>query len=318
MPNTFQQNQRLPATEKLKVSWTEDDIETLLFLRPFIKTDNGSYNFIKSILEIGSNYNNYLITIATNNIIAGWQQQYAQDPTWYLSCGNFGSSSCSTDKFIIIDTSTWDYTKRTVYSVSNSIETLGFTWEDLSTDTDNLVVSFDSVGGTYVEAYESVESGSLLPEPEDPHKASYSFSGWFKDSSYTEAWDFSSDTVEDHITLYAKWDEDADFYTVIEEIQADGTPLSVVEKSVNIPQASDTVKGLSLLSTALEIDELSSSEKVISENTLLSLLGDYYVLNSYLKPSAEALEELTGESSEEFSEEYYETLNTLLANVNGV
>jgi uncharacterized repeat protein (TIGR02543 family) len=236
----FQINQRLPATTKLKIAWTESDLEALLSLRPFITTDNGSYNLIRTIVEIGSQFENYLVTIGTNNLIAGWQQQYAQSPMWYLSCGNLGSSSCGTSRFVIIDTSNWSYTKRTIHSIGSGIADAGFTWEDLSPDPDKLTVSFNSVYGSDISAYENIESGSTIPAPDEPHRELHDFLGWFKDAEYTEAWDFDSDTVEDHITLYAKWElavEVAGEANLIEAISMEGaeSPLPILNKNVVIP-----------------------------------------------------------------------------------
>jgi uncharacterized repeat protein (TIGR02543 family) len=236
----FQINQRLPVTTKLKIAWAESDLEALLSLRPFITTDNGSYNLIRTIIEIGSQFENYLVTIGTNNLIAGWQQQYAQSPTWYLSCGNLGSSSCGTSLFVIIDTSNWSYTKRTIHSIGSGIADAGFTWEDLSPDPDKFTVSFNSVYGSDISAYENIESGSTIPAPDEPHRELHDFLGWFKDAEYTEAWDFDSDTVEDHITLYAKWElavEVAGEANLIEAIFMEGEtdPLPIENKSVIIP-----------------------------------------------------------------------------------
>lgn len=52
----------------------------------------------------------------------------------------------------------------------------------------------------YVVAY-----GSTITAPTAPTEAGYTFGGWYKESSCTNAWDFSTDTVTADTVLYAKW-----------------------------------------------------------------------------------------------------------------
>jgi len=68
-------------------------------------------------------------------------------------------------------------------------------------------VDFDSQGGSSVESVQVTE-GFLVPEPDDPTRDGYDFTGWYKDPECTQAWEFESDTmgVAD-MTLYAGWSE---------------------------------------------------------------------------------------------------------------
>ncbi len=51
-----------------------------------------------------------------------------------------------------------------------------------------------------------VFTGSTIPsEPISPTAEGYVFGGWYKESSFENAWDFATDTVDSDITLYAKW-----------------------------------------------------------------------------------------------------------------
>lgn len=50
-----------------------------------------------------------------------------------------------------------------------------------------------------------IASGSKAVKPADPVKTGYTFEGWFKEASCTNAWNFASDTVAAETTLYAKW-----------------------------------------------------------------------------------------------------------------
>lgn len=53
-----------------------------------------------------------------------------------------------------------------------------------------------------------VEKGKTVPTPKDPKKTNYLFSGWYKDSSLTNKYDFSK-PVTQNIILYAKYEIDA-------------------------------------------------------------------------------------------------------------
>ncbi len=66
-------------------------------------------------------------------------------------------------------------------------------------------VTFNSNGGSVVAEKTDIPLGSLITEPTLPTKSGYTFSGWYKEDSLTNAWDFAIDTVTDNITLYAKW-----------------------------------------------------------------------------------------------------------------
>ena len=65
-------------------------------------------------------------------------------------------------------------------------------------------VSFDARGGTDVPSQE-LEYGDLVSEPAPPSREGYVFAGWYVDEGGAQRWDFSADTVSDHMTLYARW-----------------------------------------------------------------------------------------------------------------
>ena len=54
---------------------------------------------------------------------------------------------------------------------------------------------------------QTVLEGELVTEPTDPEKKGYTFSGWYKDSEFTEKWDFDSDVVTKNTIIYGKWIE---------------------------------------------------------------------------------------------------------------
>ncbi|WP_173020110.1 MULTISPECIES: InlB B-repeat-containing protein [unclassified Eubacterium (in: firmicutes)] len=67
-------------------------------------------------------------------------------------------------------------------------------------------VTFDANGhGTAPEAV-TVTEGKLLQKPTDPAEDGYTFTGWYRDKEATSKWNFDTDTVTDHTTLYAGWE----------------------------------------------------------------------------------------------------------------
>jgi uncharacterized repeat protein (TIGR02543 family) len=73
-------------------------------------------------------------------------------------------------------------------------------WNDLPTHT----VSFDVDGGSHVEP-QYIQQHSTVTQPDDPEKTGYTFSGWYKEATFENVWDFDNDTVEESITIFAKW-----------------------------------------------------------------------------------------------------------------
>ncbi|NCC86313.1 MAG: hypothetical protein EOM05_00390 [Clostridia bacterium] len=67
-------------------------------------------------------------------------------------------------------------------------------------------VSFNSNGGSAVGNITNVLGGQKVASPIAPTKSGYTFVGWFKDSSLTNAWNFSQDEVTNNTILYSKWE----------------------------------------------------------------------------------------------------------------
>ena len=72
-------------------------------------------------------------------------------------------------------------------------------------------VVFDSQYGSLVDTLANVPTDSLILEPTLPTKTGYIFEGWFKDTEYTEPWDFATDTVTEDLVLYAGWSVDPNY-----------------------------------------------------------------------------------------------------------
>ncbi|MDR2962587.1 MAG: InlB B-repeat-containing protein [Bacteroidales bacterium] len=52
---------------------------------------------------------------------------------------------------------------------------------------------------------QEIEHGSVATRPENPTREGYNFAGWFTEPACENEWDFDTQTVTAHTTLYAKW-----------------------------------------------------------------------------------------------------------------
>ncbi len=71
-------------------------------------------------------------------------------------------------------------------------------------------VGFNSAGGSDVSAVNGLSYGDKINKPVEPVRVGYSFKGWYKDWQHTVLWDFDNDTVQNDITLHAKWEKNAE------------------------------------------------------------------------------------------------------------
>lgn len=68
---------------------------------------------------------------------------------------------------------------------------------------ETVTVTFDSDGGTQINAV-TIDKGTVVSEPAKPVKDGFDFDGWYADAARTIKYNFAA-TVENNITLYAKW-----------------------------------------------------------------------------------------------------------------
>lgn len=113
-------------------------------------------------------------------------------------------------------------------------------------------VTFNSMGGSFVESTTNISADSLINAPANPTRNGFSFSGWYREMATTTRWNFSTDTVNSNITLYAKW------------ITNDSP--SVVPPSTSLPPSSIVPSS----SNSSSSSEPSSSVVPSSSNTLSS------------------------------------------------
>ncbi len=85
------------------------------------------------------------------------------------------------------------------------------TWEEIPV---YYMVQFRMNGMGTAPAFQKILAGEKVVLPNEPSAEGASFDGWYKDSEFTEAWDFENDTVTDNIVLYAKWTHVHNYSTV--------------------------------------------------------------------------------------------------------
>ncbi|MBQ9494294.1 MAG: InlB B-repeat-containing protein [Treponema sp.] len=68
-----------------------------------------------------------------------------------------------------------------------------------------LTVSFDMNGKGAQIAPEKVKKSGTVAKPADPPVEDAEIEGWYKEKDFKNKWNFTSDTVENNMTLYAKW-----------------------------------------------------------------------------------------------------------------
>ncbi|MFA7019366.1 MAG: InlB B-repeat-containing protein, partial [Sphaerochaetaceae bacterium] len=69
----------------------------------------------------------------------------------------------------------------------------------------NYSVVFDSRDGSPVSSIGNLLYGAKISEPVSPTKDKHVFDGWYKDTSYTQRYYFTTDIITSSMTLYAKW-----------------------------------------------------------------------------------------------------------------
>ena len=88
-------------------------------------------------------------------------------------------------------------------------------WDMCSRDLDYVKykITFNSNGGTLVEAQEVFNKQTAVIPPTPTHKKCMEFTGWYTDSSLKKKYNFSA-PVTSNITLYAGWDL-CDNFTIV-------------------------------------------------------------------------------------------------------
>ena len=72
-------------------------------------------------------------------------------------------------------------------------------------DRNTFTVSFQTNSTATIRDLTNQKYGAKIAKPNDPTRQGYTFSGWYKEASLTNPWDFLADTITENTTLYAKW-----------------------------------------------------------------------------------------------------------------
>jgi uncharacterized repeat protein (TIGR02543 family) len=84
-------------------------------------------------------------------------------------------------------------------------------------------VSFDTDGGTPVEAQTVAHNGKVTPV--STTKSGYQFGKWYTDVNLNNAWDFENSLVTKNMTLYAEWYEIPDGWFNVNFVTYGGSPV---------------------------------------------------------------------------------------------
>ena len=137
--------------------------------------------------------------------------------SYTVSFNSNGGTSVSSQSVVYNTTATVPTSPtRTGYTFGGWYTTSSFTTEyDFNTpitgnktlyakwNINSYTVTFNSNGGTAI-ATKTVNYNSTVTKPSNPTKTGYRFEGWYTDTSFTTAYNFSS-LITGNITLYAKW-----------------------------------------------------------------------------------------------------------------
>ena len=100
-------------------------------------------------------------------------------------------------------------------------------------------VVFDTNGFVAAPSSQLVYVGTTITEPSDEELAGCVVEGWYKDSEYTQAWNFNTDSVMNHMTLYAKFSNEL----VFTDSDAFNLPESVVGTAITPIDVANAVTG---------------------------------------------------------------------------
>ncbi|HJJ28503.1 MAG TPA: YDG domain-containing protein [Methanocorpusculum sp.] len=99
-------------------------------------------------------------------------------------------------------------------------------------------VTFYSQGGTSVEE-QHVVPGEKVIQPDDPTKDGYTFDGWYKEDTCTNAWDFNKPMPDNDLDLYAKWLEEIAVPTAETGLVYNGTEQTGVAAGIGYTLSGD-------------------------------------------------------------------------------
>ena len=137
-------------------------------------------------------------------------------------------------------TTSWDFDQDYV----DKTITLHAKWEELAVDTYD--VNFESNGGTAVAAQQDLEAGAKVVKPSDPIRTGFTFEGWYTSPTFETVWNFDTDTVQNTMTLYAKWNQNPGVNTYDVTFESNGgtavAPQQNLEAGAKVVKPSDPTR----------------------------------------------------------------------------
>ncbi len=143
-------------------------------------------------------------------------------------------------------------------------------------------VSFDMNGHGEAVTAQTITHGGTVTLPVTPTADGFTFEGWFKEADCINQWDFSTDTVTEDTTLYAKWtavtvepDPEPVTYTVSFDMNGHGDPIdpqTVTEGEFAAKPTDPTADGFTFEGWFKEADCINQwdfSTDTVTEDTIL-------------------------------------------------
>jgi uncharacterized repeat protein (TIGR02543 family) len=193
----------------------------------------------------------FSVAVTANlNLYAKWEtgsQTEYWSVTWELNGGTAGTGAYPTqiEKSAVLTKPSPDPTKAdntfdgwytdsdltTAYNFSSAVTTnlsLYAKW-----NINQYTVTFNSNGGSNVTA-QTVDHGSNAAEPQNVTREYHTLAGWYEDNTaFQNQWNFTTNTVTQDITLYAKWLLSPEF--VPEMVSVQGGSFEMGETGIATP-----------------------------------------------------------------------------------
>ena len=133
-------------------------------------------------------------------------------------------------------------------------------------------VTFDSMGGSAVPSIEGKTYKYTIEQPADPTKEGYSFTGWYTDSECTQPFDWNTEIIGKHYTLYAGWTADEMFEVSFDLAGGIGdAPTLTVAKGSFVPEPeAPTKEGYPFYGWYLGEEKYDFDSPVTSDITLVA------------------------------------------------
>ena len=130
------------------------------------------------------------------------------------------------------------------------------------TEAPSRMVYFNTCGGTMTEPTEVLhKTNTPIAKPDNPTKVGYTFTGWYTDSAFTQAWNFD-DWVTGELRLYAGWKVNR--YTITFDTAGGSKIESITQDygtTITTP-ANPTREGYTFIGWNKEVPETMPAENV--------------------------------------------------------